>query len=140
MKTTVRWLGALLLAGVAVPALHAQSYPGCHIACHPPYCAPDACDGGFYWQHPCGGCFGPNYCVRPPWEPFNGFAPCPAARLQNPAAVCPQAAYARPGLPPPPAILRAGAPPQYPYGGPPGSPVFPTHPYARSPRDYFMID
>ena len=21
-----------------------------------------------------------------------------------------------------------------------GSPLFPTHPYARSPRDYFMID
>jgi hypothetical protein len=138
MKTTVRWLGALLLASAAVPALHAQYNPACHIACHPPYCAPDACGDGFYWRHPCGGYFGPNYCVRPPWEPFNGFAPCPGC---NPAApVCPQAAHAKPGLPPPPCLIKP-TPVAYPGGGGPlGSPVFPTHPYARGPRDYFMIE
>ena len=133
MKATVPWLGALLLAGAAVPALHAQPHPQpcppAHISCHPPYCAPDACGYGYYCQHPCGGVYGPNYCLRPPWQPFNGFTPC----LGKP---CPQAQFGQP-LPPPPVYLAPQAP-AAPCPGLPGSPLFPTHPYARSPRDYFM--
>ena len=31
---------------------------------------------GFYMYCPCDGTwFGPNYCVRPPWAPFNGALP-----------------------------------------------------------------
>jgi hypothetical protein len=127
MKATVPWLGALLLAGAAVPALHAQPYPvpcpPAHVGCHPPYCAPDACGPGYYCQHPCGAVYGPNYCLRPPWEPFNGFTPC----LGKPG---PQVGQ---GLPGPPVYLGPRPAP-----GLPSSPLFPTHPYARSPRDYFM--
>jgi hypothetical protein len=108
MRTTVFCLGVLLLA-TAVPAANAQPCPYGY-----PYVAPDACGPGTYCQGRCGMTYGPNYCVRPPFEPFNGFVP----------PVCHQGRGA-----------GAGA-----YQGPPPSPVFPTHPYARSPRDYFMID
>jgi hypothetical protein len=110
MKSILSWLGVLLLAGAAVPAAYAQPYP-----CYPPV-APDACVPGYYSQGRCGMTYGPNYYLRPPFEPFNGFVP----------PVCRQGARGWPG---------AGA-----AQGPLNSPVFPTHPYARSPRDYFMID
>jgi hypothetical protein len=58
--------------------------------------------------------YGPNYDLRPPFPPFNGL------------------------LPPNPGAAGAGA------GAGAGNvfttPVFPTHPYARSPRDYFMVE
>lgn len=46
--------------------------------------------------------------------------------------------YLRPPYPP----FNGIAPPCIRIGGPsqPGSPAFPTHPYARSPRDFFMVD
>ena len=125
MKATVSWLGALLLAGAAVPAVHAQ-YGPCY---YRP--APDACNQpGYYCQGPCGMWYGPNYCVRPCFEPFNGFVPpvCPRPTGQP---------FARPGLPMPPYFGPRPAP-QGP--GPLNSPVFPTHPFARSPRDYFMLE
>jgi hypothetical protein len=103
MKTTLSWLGALLLTGASIPAAHAQSW------CWGGPTAPDACGPGFYTRGPCGAVYGPNYYLQPPVQPFNGFVP--------------------------PVCHGAGQ-----GGGPPGSPVFPTHPYARSPRDYFMLD
>ena len=139
MKATVPWLSALLLAGAAVPAVQADPYSIC---CRP---APDACGPGYYCTGPCGMVYGPNYCVRPGFEPFNGFVP--PAFPHNPAMVSPQARCATPGLPPlphygfdPPRDPGYGAGYGPGGGGPLGSPLFPTHPYARGPRDYFMLE
>ncbi len=71
--------------------------------------APDACGPGIYMVD-CYGCVrGPYYCVRPPWDPFNG---------------------ARPAL----GGGGAGG------AGGPATLIFPTHPFARSPRDFFMLE
>jgi hypothetical protein len=90
--------------------------------------------------------YGPNYCLRPCCPPFNGLLPAPAL-------VAPGFPQANPGYGMPPhAPGQGGHPGQPPYGfganpagyppgqGPINSPLFPTHPYARSPRDFFMID
>jgi hypothetical protein len=103
------FLGVVLTAALA----QAQPYCGCY---YPPIPqAPDACGPGFYWTNNCGLTYGPAYCVRPPYPPFQGMVPGP----------------------PPPRCGPGGS-----YGpggvGPAGSPTFGTHPYARSPRDFFM--
>ena len=79
--------------------------------------APDACGPGFYCANPCGTVYGPNYCLRPPFPPFNGMLP--------------------PGFP-----GGCGGGPNMGPGaaGPTGIAAFPTHPYARGPRDYFMLN
>ena len=112
MRATICWLGALLLACAAVPTVRADPWPAC--PCLPQ--APDTCGPGFYCTHPCGMVYGPNYCLRPPWEPFSGFVPG-VHRVPGPGD---------PGY--------TGMP-----GGKGGTPLFPTHPYAHSPRDYFMV-
>jgi hypothetical protein len=78
--------------------------------------APDMCNPGYYWTSICGMSYGPSHCVYPPYPPFQGMVPAPPPR-------------GGPGCGP------GGGP-----GGPGalGSPTFPTHPYARSPRDFFM--
>src|SRR5438132_2816667 len=71
--------------------------------------APDTFGPGFYAAGPYGMVYGPNYYLRPPWSPYP----------------FPQPSQCGPGGP----------------GGMPGmgGPVaFPTHPFARSPRDFFM--
>lgn len=103
-----------------------QSQPPCPAINWYPV-APDACGPGFYaWNH-CGCPYGPNYYLLPPWEPFNGLRPSPAA-----------AGSALPGMPSP----LAGLPPitSLPPLAGARSPLvtFPTHPFARSPRDFFM--
>jgi len=116
MKATIASLGALLLAGLVSAPAHAQypGYPPQYIGGpRPP--APDACGPGFIDLNCCGCPYGPNYCVRPPWEPFNGLRPS----LQGPAG----------------AGQLAGLPMQ---GRAPAIASFPTHPFARSPRDFFM--
>lgn len=35
--------------------------------------APSVCDGGFYYFDCAGRCYGPNYCLRPPFNPIQGF-------------------------------------------------------------------
>jgi hypothetical protein len=83
----------------------------------------DRCNPGFYTSN--GSCwYGPNYCFRPPClppSPFNGMLPLPK-EYQN-------------GFVPAYTTMRPGAP-----GLPPGCPPpgFVTHPFARSPRDFFM--
>ncbi len=62
--------------------------------------APDACGPGWYNTNCCGAVYGPNYCVVPPFMPWNGALPTPQR----------------------------------------GGPAYPSHPYARSPRDYFMLE
>jgi hypothetical protein len=115
MKATAPLLGALLLAGLACPSAHAQfdGYPPSPFG-YPRPPAPDACGPGYIALNCCGCPYGPNYCLRPPWEPFNGLRP----GLGGPA-----------GLPSPASLPQLG------MGG---QPSFPTHPFARSPRDYFM--
>ncbi len=121
MNATSRWLGGLLLAAAASPALAGPPAPGCIPQ------APDMCGPGFYLTDACGCVYGPYYCVRPCFPPFNGMLPGPAARPgQAPPGAVPQ-------LPPafafPPAAARG-----------PAVPVFPSHPYARGPRDFFMYE
>jgi hypothetical protein len=90
----------------------ALATPAARAQCYYPIpTAPDMCGPGFYCNGICGMVYGPNYCPYPPFAPFQGMVP---------------------GPPPPKGPCGPG-------GGPLGSPVFPTHPYARSPRDYFMI-
>jgi hypothetical protein len=104
MRATIPWLVAVL--GVAACTCLAQAqYP------YPPYPyrlpyrpqAPNTLGPGFYAANQCGALYGPNYCVRPPFPPFNG---------------------ARPNL----------------QRSPQAQPSFPTHPFARSPRDFFMLE
>ncbi len=78
----------------------------------PPPQAPDACNGGYYAQNSYGAWYGPNYYVYPPYPPFNGMVPGP-----------------------PNCGAGGGA-----GAGVGGSPAFPSHPFARGPRDFFMYE
>jgi hypothetical protein len=120
MQAIRLWLGALLLAGVAAPLAHAQAVTclSASPVMHCPYLpAPDACGPGFYSSCPNGTLYGPNYYLQPPWCPYT---------------------------PPISAIQQGGGPLGNQGGlgqgaGPPGQAAFPTHPFARSPRDFFMV-
>ena len=74
MKATLRTLAALLLTVAAGSMAKADPYPYYYYPSRPQ--APDACGCGYYCTNYCGAVYGPNYCVRPPWEPFNGLRPC----------------------------------------------------------------
>ena len=110
MRASLTFAGVLLVAAFAAPAAHAQ--------CYVPYIpkAPDACGPGNFGTNYNGLYYGPNYCVFPPFPPYNGMLPGPCA----PAAGAPGVGYG--SLP-----------------GVNGPVTFPTHPYARGPRDYFMV-
>jgi hypothetical protein len=81
--------------------------------------APDACNPGYICTNCCGMMYGPNHCVRPPGLPFNGMIPGPPPGYNRNYA----------------GLYGPGNCP----GSPWGSPNFPTHPWARSPRDFFMV-
>ncbi len=106
---------ALLLAGSVAHAQPAFLVP-------PAGCVP--CNPTFYTAGACRNCwYGPNYCFQgaclPP-SPFNGMVTVPKEQAL-------QGGY--PGM----------APGLQGYGPPPAGPAsFATHPFARSPRDYFM--
>jgi hypothetical protein len=119
MKATFLWTGTLLLAGVVASLAQAQP---CSPALHTPYPqAPDACGPGFYWACPNGTVYGPNYWLQPPTMPFT-----PLIQPGSPSGYPGQ-----PGL---------GQGPFNGMGmGPRPTAVFPTHPFARSPRDFFMV-
>ena len=90
--------------------------------------APDACGPGYYCVDTCGTIWGPNHCVRPPFPPFQGTLPGLAGQ-------CLQQAQC--GIPPwamrmPPVGAQAANPGHQQTG------IYPTHPYVRGPRDYFM--
>jgi hypothetical protein len=134
------FLGVLLVTALAAPTASAQP-------CFRPIPqAPDACGPGFYSTNGCGMVYGPGYCLRPCFPPFQGMilGPPPKPVGAGPAAGGPQCgpqcgpqggpcagAYGPPGLWGPYACPCS-------IPGPPPTPLFPTHPYARSPRDYFM--
>lgn len=119
MRATLPWLGVLLVVALAAPAASAQ--------CYVPYIpkAPDACGPGNFGPNWNGLYYGPNYCVYPPFPPYNGMLPGPSGAAG--AAGAAGGAFGAPGVG---------------YGTLPGvnGPVtFPTHPFARGPRDYFMV-
>ena len=125
MKATLWTLGLVL--GTFVAASHAQAQ--CYFPPIPQ--APDARGCGYYEPNYYGQWYGPNYCVYPPFPPFQGMVPAPP----------------RPGGAPGTVSVLGGnpAPAMYPMPGMPGSgfngiAAFPTHPWARSPRDFFMAD
>jgi hypothetical protein len=103
-------LVALLLVAASQSAAQAQWPP---YGCPAPLVrqAPDACGPGYYDVNAYGQVFGPNYWLLPPGGPFNGMI---FARQAT--------GYGGGG------------------GGPGGILCFPTHPYARSPRDFFMME
>lgn len=99
MKATVSSFAALLVLGATASLAEANPYFPPPL----PRQAPDTCNTPpFYVSNPCGAVYGPNWWLRPPWQPFNGIMPTPSQQNQ-------------------------------PTG-------FPTHPYARGPRDYFMLE
>jgi len=160
MKATLTCL-VTLLGLAAAPAARAGNYPP------GPRLAPDACGPGFYAANECGAVYGPNYCLHPGYLPWNGavFGPKGCAPGQYPGG--PGQYPGGPGQYPggPGGQLRGGyggpvgpgQAPGAPYQGPAGMagmrampslpgvpnppappPGFPTHPFARSPRDFFM--
>ena len=131
-KATAYWLSPLFGAALLTSLAHAQP-------CPPPYIpqAPDACGPGSWCANPCGMVYGPNYYLVPPFPPFNGMVIAPGQNTPN----IPPAALKH--YPSPPGFMAAAPRPQNP--GNPGPymgrvPCFPSHPFARSPRDYFMVD
>ena len=80
--------------------------------------APDMTGPGFYYTNCYGVTYGPNYYVKPPFPPCNG--PLPAFGCSP-----------IPGFGSDPMNQKSKS-----YPGM----SFPTHPYVRSARDYFMVD
>ena len=125
MNATLKCLATLLGLAVAIPMARAGG-PGCYPA------APDACGPGYYNAGPCGMVYGPNHYVYPCFPPWQGavfgpklcMGPNGAPYVMGPQGPAPVSAL--------PAMIQG--PPQLP---PP--PRFVNHPFARSPRDYFMI-
>lgn len=108
----------LAVALLSLP-LYAGSASAQVITCYPPPQAPDMCNTRpFYYPTCYGMVYGPNYYLRPPFPPFQGM-------------IGPVGAYGVQGMFP-------GCPPQ--MLPQPGIAAFPSHLYARSPRDYFMYD
>jgi hypothetical protein len=148
---TVRFLCALVCAGALASAARAQFHPP---PPHPPIppgyvpyppqpipWAPDACGPGYYTWCPDGSYLGPNYCLYPPFPPWNGMVP---AMRKQPSPVAFANAWAAAPAAQRPELQKAlvpiapqTTPPPKPNGPPPMM-AFPTHPYARSPRDFFM--
>ena len=78
--------------------------------------APDMLNPGYYYWTQTGMVYGPNYYVRPCFAPFQG-------------------ALLGPNNPGPGGSTNG---PNGAAGG--GTAAFPSHPFARSPRDFFMIE
>ena len=121
MKATKSWAGALASAFLLASTASAQYSPvtgqyHAPVSKMPLGYAPDACGPGYYVYYPNGQYAGPNYWVRPCFEPFQGIRPTVIPIQGGKFAVTPQ-------IQP-----KAPAEPQYPY-----------HPYVRGPRDFFMF-
>ena len=124
MKASLLFLGALLCAGLSGSMASADSCTPCPPAppcapCPPaPPCTP--CPEGA--QNPCDPCSGIECCECPdPW-----WKKCHLFRgIFHHEPKCEKPAPAPKPAKQPPAL---------------NSPVFPTHPYLRSPRDFFMLD
>jgi len=118
MKATLPFLAATCCIFGMVAQAQAQRYACSPALQRPLGQAPDACGPGFYYIDCYGTLWGPNYCLYPCFPPFQGFVP-----------------GQRPAQGPHPAM-----PPMYGQSTPGngGTPSFPSHPFARGPRDFFM--
>jgi hypothetical protein len=127
MQATKSWAGALASALLVVSSASAQYYSPATGQYYSPVLrtplgyAPDATGPGYYLYLPNGQTLGPNYHLRPCFEPYNGVRP-QVHRVQGADGRCTVA----PGPAPQPGAMQPEG--QYPY-----------HPYARSPRDFFMF-
>jgi hypothetical protein len=131
MKCFLCGLAAVVTTVLAASSGHAQylaapaayNCPPCCPTCGGfppgPRIAPDMCGPYFYCTNGCTW-YGPSYCVRPPFEPFNGIRPCGNMPPPN-------------GMVPPTPMQFAT---QQAMGG--GQVALPINPWTRSPRDYFM--
>jgi hypothetical protein len=110
MKAMFVSFGALLVATLTVSTAGAQNFGRCAPQ------APDCCGAGYYAPNWFGQYYGPNYNLYPGYGPYNGPVDYPRFTRQPNG--------------------------QFSAGGPAVAPPlsFPTHPYARSPRDFFMVD
>jgi hypothetical protein len=122
MKATKSWAGALASALLCVSSASAQYHPATGqyyspVRGVPVGQAPDACGPGYYLTLPNGQIVGPNYDLRPCFPPFNGVLP----KLTRVYGQDGRMSFVPAGVQGPPEA-------QYPY-----------HPYARSPRDFFMF-
>ncbi len=127
MHAITRWGGGLCAVLLFSSVSFAQGYYWATPVFKTPYpTAPDACGPGYYVANQCGAVYGPNYWLLPPFPPYNGPAPPPGCGNRGPTGP-----NAPPGGPP---GMGAGCPlpGRPPYG------VYPTHPYVRGPRDFFM--
>jgi hypothetical protein len=137
VKSLLLTSAALLLSCLMASSSRANPW-----AVYPPI-APDACGPGWYNTVPQGMTYGPNHYLTPSWDPFNGLVP----RYGQPGT---PSVGGSPGIPAMPTVpgrfapngaYIIGAPPSNGAGpGLPGSPLFPSHPYVRSPRDFFMYE
>jgi hypothetical protein len=115
MKATVLALGVALGAFVAASTARAQQ--PCY--CPTPPVNWDPYWGAVYAPNCYGQWYGPNVYLHPPFAPFQGMVFPPQ----------------RPGAPGMPGNGGPGGP-----GGFGGPVAFPSHQWARSPRDFFMWD
>jgi len=123
MPTIRSWAGALASALLLTSTASAQYMPATGqyyspVMHRPLGVAPDACGPGFYVWCPDGQTIGPNYWLRPCFEPYQGIRP-PVYRVAN----------GRPEFGNPAAMQQQPA----------GQAGYPYHPYARGPRDFFMF-
>ena len=124
MPTIRSWTGALASALLFTSTAAAQYMPATGqyyspVMQRPLGVAPDACGPGFYVWSPDGQTIGPNYWLRPGFEPYQGIRPN-VYRVQN-------------GRP------EFGPQLQQQQQKPNGQAGYPYHPYARGPRDFFMF-
>jgi len=122
MKAIVLALGVALGALVAVTPAHAQP---CYCPAPPVYWDPAA--SPVYVPNDYGQWYGPNVYLHPPFAPFQGMV-FPPSRPPNPCM--------------PGGGNGNGYGNGYGYGGNPygGQVAFPSHQWARSPRDFFMYE
>ncbi len=123
MRAIIRPAGSLLGLLLVTAAASAYYPPWCNPLTGMPYpTAPDCCGPGWYNVGPCGMVYGPNYYLVPPWAPP---MPCFGPRY-NPQTQ-------KYEMPQP-------CPPQYAQQQPqqPQQQQYPTHPFVRGPRDFFM--
>jgi len=176
---------ALTAAGVALVLSASPATAQCCTCPIPPPQAPNTYGPCYFAVNCCGALYGPNYCLRPCYPPFQGmvfppkppgkkghgmqqaggpspeggfppqggpgFAPPGVGGVFPPAQAGPLAgpgpgAPGYPGMPPmgvaPPGPGAAYPPMMLPYPpkGPIEPPRFVNHPFARGPRDFFMME
>ena len=120
--------------GVMLALLATGSSANAQYCYRPVPTAPDMIGTGFYSQNCCGAWCGPNYYVYPPFPPFNGMILGPKG---GPGLT------AMPGIPwyaGMPSMPSVASYPAAQYYGLQGQVGFPNHPFARSPRDFFMYE